>query len=274
MIYPGSIKHTILVAIAVAFFASAAACSDTSSPPVPPTPPDTSITTFGYTVIDTFAHDPNAFVQGLVCLDSVFIEGTGYHYGPSTLRRVRIETGTIAQIRDMPPPAGGSAFFGEGVAVWGDTIVQLTWQGNTAVVYDRDSFDEIGRFQYPTEGWGLTHDGSRYIMSDGSSTLYFRDRDTFAELDRVQVTDEFGAVNALNELEYIDGLVWANRYQTGWIVMIDPATGRVRGRFHLGNLGDLHRGVANGIAWDPIKERLFVTGKLWLSVYEIQLTEQ
>ena len=268
---PGSIKHTILVAITVGFFASAAACSDSASPPARS---DASITTFGYTVIDTFDHDPSAYTQGLVYLDSVFIEGTGYYGGPSTLRRVRIETGAIIQIRDMPPPSGGGSFFGEGVAVWGDTIVQLTWQRKTAVVYNRDTFAEIGRFHYPTQGWGLTHDGSRYIMSDGSSTLYFRDRNTFAELARVQVVDENGPVNALNELEYIDGLVWANRYQSSWIVMIDPATGRVRGRFNLGYLGDLHRGVANGIAWDPATDRLFVTGKLWRSVYEIKLTEQ
>jgi glutamine cyclotransferase len=202
-------------------------------------------------------------------VDSVFIEGTGFYLGPSTLRRVEVETGTVVQIRDIPGPG----YFGEGVAVWGDSIVQLTWLDSLAIVYNRDTFDEIGRFRYPTEGWGLTHDGTRFIMSDGTDTLYFRDPDTFAEIGRVAVSDEFGRVTDLNELEYIDGLVYANRYRTTWIVMIDPDTGRVRGRVNLAGLEHTTGKVTNGIAFDAQKRRLFVTGKLWLHVYEIELIE-
>ncbi len=245
---------------------AAGACSDSSSPPPAP---DTSIITYTYSVINTFPHQANTFTQGLVYVDSLFVEGTGIFRAPSTLRRVEVETGAVLQIRVMPE----ARFFGEGVAVWGDTIVQLTWLEGVAIVYDRDTFDEIGRFSYPTEGWGLTHDGARFIMSDGTDTLYFRDPDTFTEIGRVTVSDEFGRVTGLNELEYIDGMVFANRYTTTWIVMIDPETGRVRGRVSLVGLEHTARKVTNGIAFDAQKRRLFVTGKLWQHVYEIELIE-
>jgi glutamine cyclotransferase len=249
---------------------AAGACSDSTSPPAEPDPaPDTSIITYTYSVTNTFPHQANTFTQGLVYVDSVFVEGTGFYLGPSTLRRVEVETGTVVQIREVPD----TRYFGEGVAVWGDTIVQLTWLDSVAIVYDRDTFDEIGRFRYPTEGWGLTHDGARLIMSDGTDTLYFRDPDTFAEIGRVAVTDEFGRVTGLNELEYIDGCVYANRYKTTWIVMIDPDTGRVRGRVNLVGLEHTTRNVTNGIAFDARERRLFVTGKLWQHVYEIVLKE-
>ena len=249
---------------------AAGACSDSASPPPAPRPaPDTSIITYTYSVINTFPHQANTFTQGLVYVDSLFVEGTGIFRDPSTLRRVEVETGAVLQIRDMPE----ARFFGEGVAVWGDTIVQLTWLDGVAIVYDRDTFDEIGRFGYPTEGWGLTHDGARFIMSDGTDTLYFRDPDTFTEIGRVTVSDEFGRVTGLNELEYIDGMVFANRYTTTWIVMIDPETGRVRGRVNLVGLEHTARNVTNGIAFDAQKRRLFVTGKLWQHVYEIELIE-
>jgi glutamine cyclotransferase len=269
----------ILVAVGVAGTMAAGACSDsTTTPPKPPPdttlPPDTAITTYTYVPVDTFPHDAGAFTQGLVHLDTVFIEGTGFRSGSSTLRRVDIETGTVLQIRDMPDPVSGGAFFGEGVAVWGDTIVQLSWVKHEAIIYDLDSFDEIGRFTYPTEGWGLTHDGSRFIMSDGTDTLYFRDKDTFDEIGRVAVVDENGPVDQLNELEYIDGLVYANRYTTRLVVMIDPETGRVRGRFRLNMTDHTSAHVANGIAYDAPNDRLFVTGKLWSNLYEIELIEE
>jgi glutamine cyclotransferase len=262
----------LITFVAVSSLLLAESCSETTAPPPGggPVPVDTSVIDYTYNILNTYPHDGTAFTQGLQYVDSVFVEGTGL-IGSSTLRRVEVETGAIINIRDIPdsPPN----MFGEGVAVWGDTIVQLTWLHNVAILYDTDTFDEIGRFTYPTQGWGLTHDGSRYIMSDGTDILYFRDRDTFAETGRVAVRDTGIAVTNLNELEYIDGMVYANRYQSALIYIIDPATGRVRGRIDLTALvaPNRPRGVLNGIAWDAGNERLFVTGKEWRNLYHIEL---
>jgi glutamine cyclotransferase len=258
-----TIRSTLLAAGFAAALAPVA-CSDATSP----APPDTSVVTYGYNIVDRYPHDAAAFTQGLVYVDTVFIEGTGL-WGQSTLRRVAPETGVVIQQHDLP-----KSWFGEGVAVWGDTIVQLTWLDYTAVVYDKDTFDEIGRFHYPTQGWGLTQDGNRFIMSDGTNVIYFRDRDSFAETGRVEVFDARGPVTGLNELEYIDGLVYANCYPTEWIVMIDPATGRVRGRINASGLEHNSQNVTNGIAYDASEDRLFITGKRWQFVYEIELVEQ
>jgi len=254
-------------AVLAVMFATGA-CSDDSAQPGPgPAPPDTSITSYSYRVVQQFPHDPAAFTQGLVYVDSTFIESTGLPR-QSTLRRVTPATGDVIQFVRLP-----DSWFGEGVTVWGDTIVQLTWQNHVAVVYEKDTFAAIDTFTYSTEGWGLTHDGSRFIMSDGSSTLYFRDRYTFAETGRIRVFDEVGPVAGLNELEYIDGLVYANRYLTEKILMIDPATGRVRGRIDTKGLEHFGSNVTNGIAYDPDTDRLFITGKRWQNVYQIELVE-
>jgi len=258
---------------AVLVFVVAGACSDTAAPPPPappgPPPPDTLISDYTYNIVATYPHDAGSSTQGLVYVDSVFIEGTGFYYGPATLRRVEVETGTIIDIRDMPDTPLN--MFGEGVAVWGDTVVQLTWKHNVAIIYDKDTFNEIGRFSYPTEGWGLTHDGVSFIMSDGTDKLYFRDKNTFAELRRVTVTDNTGAIDQLNELEYIDGMVYANRWFSDIVYIIDPETGRVRGRIDLTNLDPVNilRGVLNGIAYDTENDRLFVTGKRWRALHLI-----
>jgi glutamine cyclotransferase len=261
----------LLAAAGILAFGWAGACSETASPPPSGTLPDTSITEYSYRIVNTFPHDEEAFTQGLVFVDSVFIEGTGNsrYDVRSTLRRVEVESGSVIDWRYMP-----GSWFGEGVAVWGDSVVQLTWTSGIAVVYRRDSFDEIGRFDYPTEGWGLTHDGTRFIMSDGTDTLYFRDRDTFDEIGRVNVYDDNGPVDYLNELEYINGYVYANRWQTDWILVIDPGTGRVRARIDLTGMEIPRRGVPNGIAYDATSGRLFVTGKLWRHLYEIELVER
>jgi glutamine cyclotransferase len=260
-----SIKQSLTLASAAAV-TLLSACSESVSPP----PPATTITNYTYRIVNEYPHDEDAPTQGLVYVDSVFVEGTGLYMGSSTLRRVEVETGRVLQIRDMPEPQ----FFGEGVAVWGDTIVQLTWASNEAVIYENDSFTEIGRFDYPTLGWGLTHDGNRFIMSDGTDTLYFRDKRTFAEVGRVTVIDNNGPVTWLNELEYIDGMIYANIFQSDVIVAISPTSGRVRGRISVAGLGVPRRGVPNGIAYDAENGRLFVTGKLWRTLYEIELVEQ
>lgn len=268
----------LVTAAGTAAAIGASACSDSKGPcassaTLPDstitTPPDTTITGYTYNILHAYPHDEEAFTQGLVYVDSVFIEGTGISfYGASTLRQVEVETGDIIRIRPLPQP-----WFGEGVAVWGDTIVQLTWTNHSAFIYQKDTFIEIGRFDYPTEGWGLTHDGFRFIMSDGTDTLYFRDRDTFAEIGRVAVFDDQGPVDKLNELEYIDGYVYANRWQWNDVYIIDPETGRVRGRIDFDGLKPPGGNVLNGIAYDAQNDRLFVTGKLWSTLYEVELIE-
>jgi len=206
----------------------------------------------------------------LVFEDGVLYEGTGLN-GHSTLRRVELETGEVLQIHELP-----AQFFGEGVTVYENDIIQLTWQSHVGFVYDRDSFELLQEFNYSTQGWGITHDGERLIMSDGTATLYFLDPETFEEIGRVGVYDNDGSVNRLNELEYVQGEIYANVWQTNCIARIDPQTGQVVGWIELkGLLTPEDRGepvdVLNGIAYDAENARLFVTGKLWPKLFEIEL---
>lgn len=225
---------------------------------------------FTYTIVGTFPHDPAAFTQGLVFADGVLYEGTGLR-GRSTVRRVDLLTGAVLQSASIAPE-----LFGEGIAVVGNTIFQLTWRGRVGFVYDKATLRFQRRVTYATEGWGLTYDGTRLIMSDGTSTLYFRNPDTFAIQRQVTVQDADGPVAKLNELEYIGGEVYANVWQTDRIARIDPQTGRVLGWIDLSGLlapEDRRQpvDVLNGIAYDAEHDRLFVTGKLWPKVFEIQL---
>jgi glutamine cyclotransferase len=225
---------------------------------------------YTYRIINQFPHDPAAFTQGLVWLDGEFYEGTGLN-GQSSLRRVNPETGEVLQQVDL-----SEQYFGEGIVLWEDKIIQITWQENTAFVYDRETFEQVGEFSYGTEGWGITHDGRQLIMSDGTNTLYFRDPETFAELGWVQVFDGEMPVARLNELEYIDGEVWANIWQTDRIARIDPESGQVTGWVDLSGLLDGVEitqpvDVLNGIAYDAENGRLFVTGKLWPALFEIEI---
>lgn len=230
---------------------------------------------YGYRVVKAYPHDPGAFTQGLVYdpEDGVLYEGTGM-WGRSSLRKVEPETGKILQIRRLP-----AEYFGEGIAVWGEKIVQLTWQSRTGFVYDKGSFELLQTFSYPTEGWGITHDLEKLIMSDGTSTLYFWDPDTLKEIGHVDVRDRDAPVKNLNELEYIDGLVFANVWQTDRIAVIDINTGRVVAWLDLaGILSEEDRtggeDVLNGIAYDAENDRLFVTGKDWPKLFEIELIPQ
>jgi glutamine cyclotransferase len=223
---------------------------------------------YTYQVVNVYPHDPQAFTQGLDYADGFLYEGTGLN-GRSSLRRVIPETGDVVKQIDLD-----RKYFGEGIVVVGDRIVQLTWQSRVGFVYDRDSFVLQRTFNYPTEGWGITHDGNRYIMSDGTSTLYFLDAETFERTGSVQVMDRGKPVIRLNELEYIDGAVYANVWQKDYIVAIDPATGTVTARIDLTGLLDTNVSTAdvlNGIAYDEENGRLFVTGKLWPRLYEIIL---
>ena len=225
---------------------------------------------FTYRVVDVYPHDLNAFTQGLVYEDGVLYEGTGLR-GRSTLRRVELETGEVLQLLQI-----SDEVFGEGVTIFGDRIIQLTWQSNVGFVYDKESFELLNDFSYPTEGWGLTHDGERLIMSDGTSTLHFLDPETLKETGRVEVSDNDRPVVRLNELEYIEGEVYANIWQTDRIARIAPDTGRVTGWIDLEGLLSVEDrsaqvDVLNGIAYDAEGDRLFVTGKLWPKLFEIEV---
>ncbi len=243
-------------------------------PTVLPTPEGArnAVPAFGYSVVNSFPHDIEAYTQGLQYVDGLFYEGTGLE-GRSSLRKVEVETGAVLQQHDLE-----DQYFGEGIVVIDDKIWQITWQEQVAFLYDRASFNEIKRVSYPTQGWGLTYDGTRLIMSDGSPTLYFRDPESFDEIGRVDVTYLGQPLNQINELEYINGEVWANIYQTNFIVRIDPETGIVTSIVDLSGIltGETLTGpidVLNGIAYDAATGRLFITGKLWPKVYEITLQQ-
>lgn len=230
-------------------------------------------THYTYRVVNAYPHDRGAFTQGLVIEDGVLYEGTGL-YGRSSLRKVDLDSGEVLQFRPLPED-----YFGEGITVIGDRIYQLTWLSNIGFVYHRDSFELLKSFAYPTEGWGLTHDGQHLIMSDGTSRLFFLDPETLSEVRRIQVRDGGNPVVRLNELEYIDGTVYANIWQTDRIVMIDPESGRVTGHIDLsGLLSEEDRSqpvdVLNGIAYDREQGRLYVTGKLWPRLFQIELVPQ
>jgi glutamine cyclotransferase len=237
-----------------------------------PTPPDRT-PVYGYKIANVYPHDRSAFTQGLVFEDGFLYESTGLN-GQSTLRKVELETGKALQIYRLP-----SQFFGEGVTLWKETLVQLTWQSRIGFVYDKKSFRVLRQFTYRTEGWGITQDGKRLIMSDGSATLYFLDPDTLETMGSIQVRDQGVPVMRLNELEYINGEVYANVWQTDRIARIAPDTGQVVAWIDLqGLLREEERfppvDVLNGIAYDTAGDRLFVTGKYWPKLFEIELVEK
>ena len=218
-----------------------------------------------------YPHDPSAFTQGLVFADGRFYESTGL-YGESTLREVIPESGEV--IRSLPLEA---RYFGEGLALADDRLIQLTWRSGVAFVWDADTFELLDTFRYETEGWGLCFDGADLWMSDGSAVLVRRDPDTFAVRGRVEVTDRGEPLGLLNELECVGDHVYANVWQTDTIVRIDKETGRVAATIDAsGLLGQEERAalnaqaVLNGIAWDPETERFWLTGKLWPAVFEVE----
>lgn len=235
--------------------------------------PTSAIPVYTYKVVKTYPHDRKAFTQGLVFENGILYEGTGLR-GQSTLRKVELSTGDVLQRIELP-----ARFFGEGVTIYGDKIIQLTWQSNVGFVYDKESFELLQEFSYPTEGWGITHDGQRLIMSDGSSTLHFLDPETFDEIGQISVRDNDGPVTRLNELEYVQGEVYANVWQTDRIARIASDTGQVTGWIELEGLlsaeDRMERvDVLNGIAYDTSNDRLFVTGKWWPKLFEIELIVQ
>lgn len=229
-----------------------------------------AIPRYSYRVVNTYPHDRGAFTEGLQYVDGALYEGTGLN-GKSELRRVALESGEVQQRCRLP-----EGFFGEGVTVLGDTIYQLTWQNYVGFVYDKASFTWQRSFTYPTEGWGLTHDDRRLIMSDGTATIHFLDAATLAETGHIDVYDDHGPVVRLNELEYVRGEIYANVWQTDQIARIDPQSGQVLGWIDLSGLLSAEDrrqpvNVLNGIAYDAAQNRLFVTGKLWPKLFQIEL---
>jgi glutamine cyclotransferase len=223
----------------------------------------------GYRVVKVYPHDRQAFTQGLQYVDGDLYEGTGQN-GQSGIRKVKLETGEVLQHQPLD-----AKYFGEGITVWGNTIVQLTWQSEIGFVYDKASFKPIKSFKYVGEGWGLTHDGTRLIMSDGLAALRFLDPVSFKETGRMNVRDNGVAISKLNELEFVKGEILANVWQTSRVARISPKTGDVVGWIDLSGLLDareaLGTDVLNGIAYDAKGDRLFVTGKWWPKLFEIKI---
>lgn len=228
---------------------------------------------YTYTVKAVYPHLTTSYTQGLQYADGVLWEGTG-QYGQSVLQQLDLQTGTPRVLARLPREE-----FGEGITLLGDEIFQLTWQSNKAYVYDAATGKILREHRYPGEGWGLTTDGQKLYMSDGSANIYTLDPQTFKREKRVTVTYNGESVPLLNELEWIDGKIWANVYTTDRIVMIDPATGIVEGVLDLTGLlpqADLRpeTDVLNGIAYDAATNRIFVTGKNWDKLFEIAIIKR
>jgi glutaminyl-peptide cyclotransferase len=226
---------------------------------------------YRYRVINSFPHDVGAYTQGLMYYDGWIYEGTG-NYNQSSVRKVRLSNGEVIQSRN-----NASNIFGEGITIFDGKLYQLTYKSQICFVYDLNTFEEIKKFYYQNkEGWGLTNSEDELIMSDGTNIIYFIDPAMFTVKRQIEVYNNEGPVADLNELEYINGKIFANRFYTDEIVIIDPQTGKEEGRVDMkGILSVKDRkpstNVLNGIAWDPIEERLFVTGKYWPKLFEIEL---
>ena len=248
-----------------------AAAQATASPAPASVPARTPVPVYGFEVVRVYPHDPEAFTQGLVFRNGELLESTGRY--PSTVRRVRLEDGVVLQQRELDED-----YFGEGLTAVGDRVLTLTWKGGKGFIWDPATLEPEGEFAYAGEGWGLTHDTTRLILSDGTAALRFLDPTTLAETGRVPVTLDGRPVRQINELEWIEGEVFANLWQTDYIVRINPATGAITGIVDLTELMPDRSGldptdaVLNGIAWDPEGRRLFVTGKNWPKLFEIRLT--
>jgi glutamine cyclotransferase len=232
-----------------------------------PAPPDTAAPpVFACRIIHTYPHDPYAFTQGLAFADAYFFEGTGLN-GRSSLRKVIPDTGRIVQSKQLP-----QQYFGEGVTVSGKRLIQLTWKSHRGFVYDKQTFKQINTFHWPHEGWGISENGAYLIISDGSDRLFFLNPITFDTHHVISVRDGDRPVRRLNELEFVEGFVLANIWQHHRIAVIAPKTGRVAAWIRLDQLAkEQPRGVPNGIAYDRLSGRLFVTGKFWSRLYEVAL---
>jgi len=246
-------------------------CQTGANPNSPVKPPENApVATHGYQVVNILPHDPNAFTQGLVVSDGKFLESTG-EVGRSSLRSVEPATGRVLKRVDVAPP-----YFAEGIALLNGRIYQLTWQHQVGFIYDAQTFERVGQFDYDGEGWGLATDGQSLILSDGSSRIRFIDPTSFRVTKTITVVDGKTPVIELNELEYVQGQIYANVWHDDRIATIDPQTGRVTSWIDLTNLMPKEElteeeAVLNGIAYDQANDKLFVTGKLWPRIFEIKV---
>ena len=237
----------------------------------PEAPPQPSV--YSVEVVKTYPHDDKAFTQGLFFSEGRLFESTGIE-GQSTLRQVNIRTGTPIRKRNLPDDV-----FGEGAAVVDDEIVSLTWKAGKGFVHDLETLKPVSEFTYPGEGWGLTYDGEKLILSDGTGTLRYLNPATYEEMGQLEVTLQGQPVKYLNELEWVDGEIFANVWTSDWIFRIDPETGDVTGLIDLSGIHPRGRDrqraedVANGIAYEPTSKRLFLTGKNWPVLYEVKIVE-
>ena len=234
-------------------------------------PARAAVPVYDVEVVHTYPHDPAAFTEGLFYLNGFLYESTGLEQH-SSIRKVRIDTGQVVQKLDIP-----AQYFGEGIVNWKGHLVSLTWQSHVGFVFDLATFKLQRQFDYPGEGWALTQDGRQIIMSDGTSELRFFNPETLKETNRLQVTLDGKPLHNVNELEWVKGEIYANVWQTNWIVRIDPRSGQVAGLINVAGIlgpGDHVNGpdaVLNGIAYDAKRDRLFVTGKNWPKLFEIRL---
>jgi glutamine cyclotransferase len=264
-------RRLILLAAALIAPAPVLAQTPAPAPAAQASPAPAAVGIYGFEVVRTYPHDPHAFTQGLIWRDGVLYESTGR--SPSTIRKVRLEDGAVLERRVLDP-----SVFSEGLTELDGRLLSLTWTDGRGFIWNPADLSPQGEFTYDGEGWGLTTDGERLILSDGAPHLRFLDRLTLTQTGEVRVTLNGRGLGQLNELEWIDGEVFANIWQTDYIVRIDPATGVVTGVIDLTGLlpdrtgMDPHDDVLNGIAWDPVGRRLFVTGKNWPSLFEIRLT--
>lgn len=227
---------------------------------------------YGYRVIHTYPHSRDAFTQGLVYDNGVLYEGTGQETG-STLREEELETGKVIRQHDLD-----DSLFGEGIALYNDRIYQVTWKNKIGFVYNKSDFKLINKIYYATEGWGLTTINDKIVMSDGTNILYFFEPEMFTVVSKIEVYDNEKKVDQLNELEYINGEIWANIWMTDLIARIDPLSGKVVAYIDLKDIlpksdRNADTDVLNGIAYDKKTNRIFVTGKNWPKLFEIKLTE-
>lgn len=227
---------------------------------------------YTYTIVNTYPHDSKAYTQGLEFHNGILLEGTG-QYGTSTLRKTDYKTGNATKKIDLD-----QKYFGEGITVLNNKLYQLTWQNNKGFIYDANTFEKIKDFDYfkNMEGWGLTNDGEKLYMSVGTEKIYILDPETLKEVDHINVYTKTTKIEALNELEWIDGKIWANVYQKDAIAVINPKTGAVEGLVNLSDLKEKitknqNTDVLNGIAYNPVSKTIFVTGKNWDKMFEIKV---
>lgn len=225
---------------------------------------------YSFKIVNIYPHDSTAFTQGLAYEGGYLYESTGL-YGRSKIKVI-----DLADNKPVKSISMEERYFGEGLAVMGDRLVQLTYRERVGFVYDRHTLKVIAQFGYPTEGWGITYDGSHLIMSNGSSHLFYLDPESFRRIRSLKIEEDGAPVSNLNELEYVDGLIFANIWRSNFVAQIEPETGRVVGKIDFGELADRYKGdksvdVLNGIAYDKAGQRLFVTGKLWPEIFEVEL---